>query len=152
MTGDFHDESRMARETDARERGEIRREQDARWGAPEDAMPALEHPAQRAIHATTNVLQILYGIRDTLPLIEWEAVSRAIALLSPVPIDVAALQNYIDVQEANIAGMIEESNQTHRDLSATHEKCAALLEMLHDANVRATAAERKQNATAAAGW
>jgi hypothetical protein len=30
----FHDESRMARETDARERGEIRREQDARWGDP----------------------------------------------------------------------------------------------------------------------
>jgi hypothetical protein len=36
VSGDFHDESRMARETDARERCEIRREQDARWGAPDD--------------------------------------------------------------------------------------------------------------------
>jgi hypothetical protein len=99
-------------------------------------------PASRAVHAVTNTLQILYGIRDTLPLIEWEAVSRAIALLSPVPIDVAALFSYIETQESNIATMIDESNQTHRDLSSTHEKCAALLAMLHTANVRAAAAER----------
>jgi hypothetical protein len=146
----FHDDARMARETDARERGEIRREQNARWAPAEvtDDMPT--HPASRAVHATTNAIQLLYGIRDTLPLREWEAVSRAIALLSPVPIDVAALFEYIEVQERNIAGMIEESNQTHRDLSSTHEKCAALLAMLHTANVRAAAAERKH--TAAAGW
>jgi hypothetical protein len=107
------------------------------------------HPAARAIHHATNTLQILYGIRDTLPLKEWEAMNRAIALLSEVPLDVAALQNYIDRQEQNIAGMIEESNQTHRDLSATHEKCAALLTILHTANVRAAAAERGLMATTA---
>jgi hypothetical protein len=28
----FHDDSRMEREQDARDRGEIRAEQDARWG------------------------------------------------------------------------------------------------------------------------
>jgi hypothetical protein len=105
-------------------------------------MSEITSPADRAIHATCNAMQLLYGIRDTLPIIEWEAVSRAIALLSPVPIDVAALFSYIETQESNIATMIEESNMTHRDLSATHEKCAALLAMLHTANLRAAAAER----------
>jgi hypothetical protein len=112
----------------------------------------MQHPAQRAVHHAANALQILYTIRDMLPLEQWEAMNRAIELLSSVFLDVAALLSYIETQESNIATMIDESNQTHRDLSATHEKCAALLELLHDANVRATAAERKQSATAASGW
>jgi hypothetical protein len=109
----------------------------------------LTHPASRAVHHAANALQILYTIRDMLPLEQWEAMNRAIELLSSVPLDVAALFSYIETQESNIATMIDESNQTHRDLSSTHEKCAALVELLHTANVRAAAAERGLMSTTA---
>jgi hypothetical protein len=51
MSGGFHDDDRMARETDARARGEMRREQDARWGAPDDDATVEAFWAARAIVA-----------------------------------------------------------------------------------------------------
>jgi hypothetical protein len=101
------------------------------------------------VHALRNSLQILCTIRPHLRLVEWEAMNRAIELVERALPDVAAMHEYVDVQEDNMRTLVEESNQTHRDLSSTHEKCAALLAMLHTANVRAAAAERGLMSTTA---
>jgi hypothetical protein len=103
---------------------------------------ALTQPAARATRAATDAMQLLYRIRDTLPLKQWEAANEAIAHLADVPIEVAVLLAYVEQTERDMKTMIDENNMTHRDLSSTHEKCAALLAMLHTANVRAAAAER----------
>jgi hypothetical protein len=110
---------------------------------------ALMSAAARATTGATRAMQLLYRLRDTLPLAQWEAANEAIACLADVPIEVAVLLAYIRHQDADMKTMIAERNQTERDLSAAHEKCAALVTMLHTANVRAAAAERGLMATTA---
>jgi hypothetical protein len=59
----FHDDARMARETDARERGEIRREQDARWA---EAAAASRTATPEQVNARAAFVRRLDALaRDT---------------------------------------------------------------------------------------
>lgn len=103
---------------------------------------AFTHPAGRATHALRNALTVLRALNcepheQPPAAVECNAVVFELAqLIGPVLKDVAALHQYIEQQERNIATMTEESNQTNRELTAANERNTALTIELEDVKTR----------------
>lgn len=79
----------------------------------------IEHPAPRAVHALLNASQIL---RTLLEPLGDDDIERVLALIGGAVEDVAALQNYVEVQEANLLTMTQENLDTHRELATAKDR------------------------------
>jgi hypothetical protein len=120
----------------ARDEAEAEAREDAR-------MADLPHPAQRAVHATNNALQLLHAARDLSASIDQcEAIDRAIQLLGTVLPDVAVLQQLTESLEARVADLLETGLANGLYIQRLEDKNTGLNQQLIEQNHRLAAASK----------